>query len=135
MRDQSVLVYDGNCGFCRAVVHFARMKIKADLRATAFQVADLESLGVTRQRAAREVLWVAPDGQVSGGAQAVAKLLVAAGQPWAGIGIAMQVPVLRVGASCAYRFVARNRRYLSVGAKFFQNKLVGRQINSPEQIP
>jgi predicted DCC family thiol-disulfide oxidoreductase YuxK len=120
MRDEPILIYDGDCGFCRAAVRFARMRIKADLWSTAFQVADLESLGVTRQRAAGEVLWVAPDGQVSGGAQAVAKLLVAAGRPWAGIGIAIQVPVLRWAAHVSYRFVARNRRYLSMGARFFK---------------
>jgi len=133
MSDQPVLIYDGNCGFCRAAVRFAQVRIKADLCVTAFQVSDLESLGVTRQRAAREVLWVAPDGQVSGGAQAVAKLLIAAGRPWAGIGIAMQLPVLRVGASCSYRFVARNRRHLSAAQNL--SKSISRKIRGSAQTP
>lgn len=114
-RGQPILIYDGDCGFCSAAVGFARRRIHPALRAQAYQLTDLGALGLTRQRAAREVLWVQPGGRVSGGAQAVAGLLSDAGGRWAPAGALLRIPPLSWLAQAVYRLVAANRYRLPGG--------------------
>ncbi|MFI6796454.1 thiol-disulfide oxidoreductase DCC family protein [Streptosporangium canum] len=114
MREQPVLVFDGDCGFCTASVRFAERRIGVRARVTPWQFADLAALGTTRERAEREVLWV-ERGRVYGGAQAVARLLVAAGPPWSLPGLALRVPPFRWAAQALYRLIARNRHRLPGG--------------------
>jgi predicted DCC family thiol-disulfide oxidoreductase YuxK len=113
-RGLPVLIYDGDCGFCSAAVDFARRRIPA-LRAQAFQQTDLGALGVTRQRAAREVLWAQGGGRVCGGAQAVAGLLTDAGGRWALAGALLRIPPLSWLAQAVYLLVAANRHRLPGG--------------------
>jgi predicted DCC family thiol-disulfide oxidoreductase YuxK len=114
-RGRPVLIYDGDCGFCQVAVGFARRRIHPALRAQAFQQADLGALGVTRQQAAREVLWADAGGRVSGGAQAVAGLLIDAGGLWALAGALLRIAPLSWLAEAAYRLVAANRHRLPGG--------------------
>ncbi|MDP9867109.1 MULTISPECIES: thiol-disulfide oxidoreductase DCC family protein [Streptosporangium] len=114
MREQPVLLYDGDCGFCTASVRFAERRIGLRARATPWQRADLAALGTTRERADREVLWV-ERGRVYGGAQAVARLLIAAGPPWSLPGLLLRMPPLRWAAQGVYRLVSANRHRLPGG--------------------
>ncbi|HZE66577.1 MAG TPA: DCC1-like thiol-disulfide oxidoreductase family protein, partial [Sporichthyaceae bacterium] len=70
---------------------------------------DLDAYGIPRARARYEVLWVAPDGHVDGGAQAIAKLLLDCGGLWAVLGGLLRLPPFRWAAHGAYRLVANNR--------------------------
>jgi predicted DCC family thiol-disulfide oxidoreductase YuxK len=110
-----VLIYDGDCGFCSASVDFARRWINPALRAQPFQLADLSALGVTREQAAREVLWVPSGGRVAGGAQAVAGLLTDAGGRWALAGALLRIAPLSWLAKGCYRLVAASRHRLPGG--------------------
>jgi predicted DCC family thiol-disulfide oxidoreductase YuxK len=110
-----VLIFDGDCGFCTSAVRFARTRIDPGLRAQAFQEADLDALGVARERAEGEVLWVEPGGRVYGGSHAVARLLTAAGGVWAAGGAAMKLTLLRWAAQAGYRLIAANRQRLPGG--------------------
>ncbi len=104
-----VLVYDGDCGFCTACVRFVRRRVRPAAATIAWQEADLDALGVTRERACHEVLWVTPTGRVHGGAQAVARLLMRAGGPWAPLGALLTLPGVRWVADGLYRVVADHR--------------------------
>ncbi|MFF3437180.1 DCC1-like thiol-disulfide oxidoreductase family protein [Streptosporangium sp. NPDC002721] len=115
MTGEPVLVFDGDCGFCTTSVRFAERRVGVRARVVPWQFADLRALGVTRERAEREVLWVAEDGRVSGGAQAVARLLIAAGLPWSPLGFVLRVPPFRWVARGVYRLVAANRHRLPGG--------------------
>lgn len=115
MRTLPVLVYDGDCGFCSASVAFARRWVKPRCDIEAGQRAELDALGVTRQRAEYEALWVTPDGRVYGGAQAVARALLSAGGGWAVAGALLRLPPLRWAAHGVYRVIARNRHRLPGG--------------------
>ncbi|MEV6805628.1 DUF393 domain-containing protein [Streptomyces sp. NPDC017248] len=115
MRTLPVLVYDGDCGFCSASVAFARRRVKPRCDIEASQRAELDALGVTRQRAEYEALWVTPDGRVYGGAQAVARALLSAGRGWAVAGALLRLPPLRWAAHGVYRVIARNRHRLPGG--------------------
>ena len=114
-RGLPVLIYDGDCGFFQVAARFAQRRIHPALRAQAFQQADLGALGVTRQQAAREVLWADAGGRVSGGAQAVAGLLTDAGGRWARAGALLRIPPLSWLAQAVYRLVAANRHRLPGG--------------------
>ncbi|MEU8381852.1 DUF393 domain-containing protein [Streptosporangium sp. NPDC048865] len=114
MTGEPVLVFDGDCGFCTTSVRFAERRVGVRARVVPWQRADLGALGVTRERARYELLWV-EDGRVSGGAQAVARLLIAAGLPWSPLGFVLRVPPFRWVAWGAYRLVAANRHRLPGG--------------------
>ncbi|WP_411121910.1 thiol-disulfide oxidoreductase DCC family protein [Streptomyces sp. x-19] len=114
-RTRPVLVYDGDCGFCTTSVNFAERHLRPGCRITAWQFADLPELGVTQQRAEHEVLWITPAGAVHGGAQAVAKLLLSAGGPWAVAGAVLTLPPVRWLAHAVYRVIADNRHRMPGG--------------------
>ncbi|WEH42031.1 DUF393 domain-containing protein [Streptomyces sp. AM 2-1-1] len=116
MPPRSVLVYDGDCAFCTTSVAFLVRRLRPNCTVTPWQFADLDGLGVTRQRAQHEVLWVSPVGAVYGGAQAVAKLLLSAGGLWAWLGGSLTLPPLRWIAFGVYRLVAANRDRLPGGS-------------------
>ncbi|MDD2817473.1 MAG: DUF393 domain-containing protein [Candidatus Nanopelagicales bacterium] len=102
------LIFDGECGFCRRRATWLRDHARQDLQIIAWQVADLESMGVTANQCQQRVQWVDGDEHASGGA-AIAKCLQACGQPWRSAGIVMQWPVIRSLAEVGYRIVAANR--------------------------
>ncbi|WP_440103158.1 thiol-disulfide oxidoreductase DCC family protein [Streptosporangium sp. H16] len=114
MTGQPVLVFDGDCGFCTTSVRFAERRVGVRARVVPWQLADLRALGVTRERAEREVLWV-ENGRVYGGAQAVARLLISAGLPWSPLGHVLRIPPFRWVARGIYRLVAANRHRLPGG--------------------
>ncbi|KAF3469210.1 DUF393 domain-containing protein [Streptomyces sp. Tu 3180] len=115
MRNRPVLVFDGDCGFCTSSVRFLERVVRPGCEAVPWQRADLAALGVTRERARHEALWVTPVGRVYGGARAVAKLLLSAGGAWALVGALLTLPPVRWAAHAAYRLVANNRRRLPGG--------------------
>ncbi|MBR7671920.1 thiol-disulfide oxidoreductase DCC family protein [Streptomyces daliensis] len=115
MRRHPVLVYDGDCAFCTTSVRFAERRLHARCEATPWQFADLEALGATRERAEREVLWVTEGGEVHGGAQAVARLLMRSRGGWPLLGALLTLPPVRWAAHGVYRLVAENRRRMPGG--------------------
>ncbi|MBV2155547.1 DUF393 domain-containing protein [Kitasatospora sp. SUK 42] len=123
-----VLVFDGDCAFCSSCVRWAERYLRQTLasggwEAEPFQFADLPALdalaggggSVSAERAEREVLWVTPAGRVYGGAQAVARLLMRSGGPWAYLGAVLTLAPVRPVAALAYRWVARNRHRMPGG--------------------
>ncbi|MFD7291108.1 thiol-disulfide oxidoreductase DCC family protein [Streptomyces sp. NPDC059863] len=115
MRNQPVLVFDGDCSFCSTSVRFAERRIQPHCEIILWQFADLEALGVTSARAEHELLWVTPRGAVYGGAQAVAKALLSAGAGWALAGALLMLPPTRWAAHGVYRLVANNRHHMPGG--------------------
>lgn len=75
----------------------------------AWQVTDLAALGLTAQQCSEAVQFVSRDMEVSGGSDAVARVLIVAGMPYSVAGRIMLLPVMRGAAGAAYRWVARNR--------------------------
>lgn len=111
----ATLVYDGDCAFCTLSVGWiARLRL-ADSRAVAWQHADLPALGLTQAQCEHELQWVAPDGRIDGGAQAVSRLLLASGPPWSLAGALLRVPPASWLGAVLYRLVADNRQRLPGG--------------------
>lgn len=115
MTTRPVLVFDGDCGFCTKSVEMIERWIGPDVEITAWQFADLDELGVTRERAVHEVLLVTPTGEVHGGARAFAKLLAYERGVWSLPGAVLQVPPIGALAERVYRVVADNRYRLPGG--------------------
>src|SRR5690348_3279619 len=93
-REHPVLIFDADCAFCTRCVEVFK-KLPTGASVTGWQFTDLDRFGVTEDRAMHEVLWVDTRGRVYGGAQAIAKLLIAAGGLLAPVGWLMRTPPLR----------------------------------------
>ncbi|TDB84897.1 DUF393 domain-containing protein [Actinomadura sp. KC216] len=114
-RDRPVLVYDGDCGFCTSSVRFLERYVPVRAEIVPFQLADLDGLGTTVERAEHEVLWVDRLGRVSGGADAVGRLLTDAGGGWRALGVVMRTVPVSWAAHAVYRLVAANRHHMPGG--------------------
>ncbi|WP_405788354.1 DUF393 domain-containing protein [Streptomyces sp. NBC_00029] len=74
MNHHPILLFDGDCGFCAASVHLARTRVAPHVRFAPWQIADLDTLGVTEEQADHEILWITPEtGIVQAGARAAAR--------------------------------------------------------------
>jgi predicted DCC family thiol-disulfide oxidoreductase YuxK len=107
-RERPVLVYDGDCAFCRSCVRVLE-RIGPDAEIVAWQLTDLAELGITEGQAADSVQWVQIDGTVRSGHEAIAAVLITAGRIWKIIGRMVLLPGISWMAAKAYRLVADNR--------------------------
>jgi predicted DCC family thiol-disulfide oxidoreductase YuxK len=105
---RQTLVFDGDCGFCTTCARFLE-RIGPDAEIVAWQLADLDELGVSEEEAAEAVRWVEPDGGVLSGHEAIAAVLIATGSVWRLLGRLLLVPGLSWVAAKLYRLVASNR--------------------------
>jgi predicted DCC family thiol-disulfide oxidoreductase YuxK len=113
-RERPVLVYDGDCGFCTTCARFLE-RIGPDAEIVAWQLTDLTELGVTEAQAAEAVQWVAVDGTVRSGHEAIAAVLSSAGGIWRIAGRLIVLPGVSWLAARAYRLTADNRYRLPGG--------------------
>jgi predicted DCC family thiol-disulfide oxidoreductase YuxK len=113
-RGSGTLVFDGDCGFCTTSAGWAG-KVAPGVDIVAYQLTDLDRLGVTEEAAAAEVQYVDKDGRVSGGAAAIARLLVSRGGLFGVLGRVMLLPGIRSVAAWVYKKVADNRYRLPGG--------------------
>jgi predicted DCC family thiol-disulfide oxidoreductase YuxK len=113
-RDRPVLVYDGDCGFCTTCARFLE-RIGPDAEIVAWQLTDLAGLGITEEQAADAVQWVAADGTIRSGHEAIAAVLRSADRFWGIVGRALVLPGVSWLAARAYRLAADNRYRLPGG--------------------
>ncbi len=112
---RALLLFDADCGFCaRAAAVAPRLRLDVDVKP--LQDVDLRPLGVSADRAKREIPLVAPDGRVRYGHEAVAGALATGGRlPHLAARIMLSWPIDGLAAA-VYRLVARNRHRLPGGA-------------------
>ncbi len=112
------LVFDGDCGFCTTSVLWLFRHVRPDgVEAVRYQSFNLAGHGLTAERARYEVLWVpGGDGEVRGGAAALARLLRAGERRvWRFAGLVLQAFPVSWLAERVYRVVARNRQRMPGG--------------------
>ena len=107
--DVPLLVFDGECGFCRRSVRVMSERIRRHPVALPWQSLDLHIFGLTEEQCSTAVQYVDGKKRVHGGADAVAHVLVDAGLPWSVPGRVMLVPGIVNICRAAYRWVAANR--------------------------
>lgn len=109
------LVFDGDCAFCTSCVRWLEKRVRPDADIVAWQLADLDALGVSEEQAADAVQWARPDGAVLAGHEAIAAMLSTAGPIWRIAGRILLLPGVSWMAARAYRLVAVNRHRLPGG--------------------
>lgn len=108
-----VLVYDSDCGFCtQTALSWQRRLARGPLDADVIGSYELDPALGLDARAEQEVLWIAPDGEVFGGPDAVSRWLTWQANPWRPIGLMLRWPGVRQLARVVYRQVAAHRHQL-----------------------
>ena len=110
-----VFLYDGDCAFCSSCARVIERRIPTTAAVRAWQLTDLDALGVTPTEAEEAVVWVAPGGAKAAGPEAFALLLVDAGSVWRLLGRLLDLPPVCWLAWRVYRVVARNRHRMPGG--------------------
>ena len=105
-----VLVYDGECRFCKWCVRFLVRRTRRPLVCVAYQTADLSALGLTREQCELAVQWVAADGRQQSENFAAAAALRNARLPYPLLGVLINLPGIRSLAAFAYGQVAQRRQ-------------------------
>jgi predicted DCC family thiol-disulfide oxidoreductase YuxK len=107
-----VVVFDGDCGFCSLSVRWARRWVRPRVIFRPWQLADLESLGVSQPACQQAVQFVGLDGAVAAGGRAVCRILGTGHGPWPLLGRIGSLPGIDVIVDSAYGVVARMRHRL-----------------------
>ena len=102
-----VLIYDGECDFCKESVKWLQRKLQ--VTALPFQKADLARYNLTYERCSKEVIAI-KDEKIFGGADAIALLLKVRGNRVLATLVSLSGPLGRRG----YRWVAAHRDGLLV---------------------
>jgi predicted DCC family thiol-disulfide oxidoreductase YuxK len=114
VESRPVLVFDGDCSFCTSCARLLeRIGPRAEI--IAWQVTDLDELGITAAQASEAVRWIGADGTTRAGHEAIAAALGTAGGAWRVAGRALVLPGVSLLAAAGYRLVARNRHRLPGG--------------------
>jgi len=101
-----VLVFDGDCGFCRRCADWVAVRGEVPMAASA--EVDLANLGLTAEEAASSAWWV-EEGERLSGHRAVARVLRELGGAWGLAGRLLAVSPFSWLGGPAYRWVAANR--------------------------
>ncbi|MEV4947673.1 DUF393 domain-containing protein [Streptomyces sp. NPDC053755] len=115
MTGRPVLLFDGDCGFCGRSIEVLRRTVRPRVDLVPWQCADLAALGVTEDRADREVLWISPAGTVLGGPRALSAVLMSGRRRWWGLGLVLRLPPVAWPARGVYRVIAKNRHRMPGG--------------------
>jgi predicted DCC family thiol-disulfide oxidoreductase YuxK len=107
--ESPLLIFDGECGFCGIWVDYWKRLTGDQMRYAAFQEVASEFPGIPRERFAKSVHLVLPDGEVLTGAHAVFRLLsYVPGAAWL-LEMYRRVPGFAAISEWVYAFIAARR--------------------------
>jgi predicted DCC family thiol-disulfide oxidoreductase YuxK len=132
---QSLLIYDGDCGFCQRTLDVMKKRLATWPRTAPYQRLNLDQHGVSSQDAASAMLWVEPGKPPLAGAAAFARLF--RDQPqlrWRTLGQIMTLPGTSHIAAIVYRTVARHRHQLPGGTSTCQRPVAEARQVEPESF-
>lgn len=105
-----IVVYDGECRVCSALVRWLEKRLGTRLEALPYQVPGvIERLGLTRREAETAVWTVGPNGELASGADAINRLLYEAGGIWRWVARLYDLPGLRRLEDLGYGWFTRHR--------------------------
>ncbi len=113
--DASILIFDGDCGFCTTTANWIKKKSKIALEIAPYQWTELGQYGLTTEEAAARVQVVVGD-KVFAGHYCMSKLLLI--QPnilLKLVGALMVLPGLDSISAKVYEWIAANRQKLPGG--------------------
>lgn len=109
MKNQIIVIYDGECAFCESSIKWIEQRLDVDSKP--FQKADLTKYGLTYQECSKSVQ-VISNGTVLAGAPAIAFLLKKRGNRQLGLFVTASGPFGRFG----YKWIAAHRSSFVVSA-------------------
>jgi predicted DCC family thiol-disulfide oxidoreductase YuxK len=111
MPDRPVVIFDGNCGFCRIWIRYAEQLTGPALEYTTSQDAASSFPQISPESFSQSVQLVMPSGEVIHGARAVFEALAyAPGMTWL-LWTYLHVPGLAPLTEAAYKLIAANRTF------------------------
>ncbi len=115
--EQPLVVFDGDCGFCKFWVEWCRIWTGSQLRFEPFQTEAERLPEIERKRFEEAVQFIEQDGSVYGGADAVFRVLTYTSfLRWLAAILERDEPFMRL-ARWGYGFVAGHRMYFSLLTK------------------
>ena len=123
-----LLLFDGDCGFCRVWVRRWKARTKDAVDYEPAQAAGARFPEIPADAFRRAVVLVLPSGEVFSGARAAFGALAAAPGGGALLSAYRRVPGFGPAAEFLYGLVARNRRAASAATRF----LWGKSVEKPE---
>lgn len=119
---QPLLVYDGDCGFCRFWVARWRSAVGDRVSFAPSQEVAGQFPQIPPEQFAQSVQLILPDGRVSSGAEAIFQALAyAPGRAWT-LGVYERVPGFATASEAAYRVVAAHRPFFSTLTRLLWGK-------------
>ncbi|GHJ50408.1 hypothetical protein Cs7R123_77500 [Catellatospora sp. TT07R-123] len=108
-------IFDGDCAFCTTCANFVIRWIPTGAKVSAWQRADLASLGLTRAQCMQAVQWVADGSPAVAGPEAIGALLRSSNAFWKPVGYVLKPRAVTAVLWPLYRWVARNRHRMPGG--------------------
>ncbi|MBI4352034.1 MAG: DUF393 domain-containing protein [Elusimicrobia bacterium] len=108
-----IMLYDGDCAFCRGWVEKWRGATGGAVRYEPYQLAGRDYPQVTAAQCAEAVQLILPGGAVFSGAYAVFKALALGGKRSWPLWFYEKAPLFGPAAEWFYRLVARHRTFFS----------------------
>jgi len=124
------LLWDGDCGFCAAMVTRLAAFARTPFRATPYQEVRAELPIEVLKWSTRQMHWLSPAGGVFGGSLALSAVLTASGHRF--LGGLLQSRFLRPVSWLGYRLVAANRS--SVGELTGTHCVLPKNTNPGERL-
>src|SRR5262245_14319654 len=115
--DRPVMLFDGDCGFCRFWIERWRAKTRGRVDYAPAQQEAARFPQVTEEQWRRAVQLVMPDGAVYEGAEAVFRALACVPEHRWALSV-YRLPGVRQASDGFYEFVARHRDFFSTLTKF-----------------
>ncbi|WP_331732443.1 DUF393 domain-containing protein (plasmid) [Streptomyces avidinii] len=113
---QPVLAFDGDCGFCQAVINHIAARGRPTLHAVPWQFLPDTATQPHRARLDQEVLLLHHDQVIASGAQALAEYMrQSPARRYQLAGAAIQTLLLRNAARHIYRWVSHHRHRMPAG--------------------
>jgi predicted DCC family thiol-disulfide oxidoreductase YuxK len=110
--NSSVLIYDGDCGFCNASLLWGYRHLAEMPAAIPYQQTDLDKYGLLLEEVEKAVYLVSSDIKFSGHAAVAQLFLWQSSRRYRLLGRLMMLPLLQPIMKFGYRLVAENRRFL-----------------------
>ncbi len=108
-----LLIFDGDCGFCRRSVERLRAEIADRIDYEPYQTAADRFPSIAKENFNRAVYFIEPDGRATRGAEAIFRALKFGANRSAPLWMYEKIPGARAIANFSYAAVARNRGLFS----------------------
>ncbi len=124
--NRPLLVYDGDCSFCRLWIDCWKSLTEGRIEYAPFQDVASQFPEIPRENFVKSIQLIAPDGEVFSGAQAVFLTLASApGKRWM-LWVYQKIPGVAPVCECFYRFVAGHRNFFYKLTRFLWGKHLAR---------